>query len=480
MSETPWSGTRELWVLNPGPAIDIAFDHGVTNFVFSERTYKFKGNMRLDPERQLEAASRGRAWRAILVEYDSNMAVEFTSRVRFHHPVGVYRCWDASNDMRYSLYDKLDDKLNLPGDLVGRMAGDGQEFRIVKDQSKRIFITGSPSTDIDWNAAMKTVGTVKSRHPDWIFHFHAGKSLRRTMGIGVDAFDHPIRTRWIDGLPALVLPNGHEYRPGQELTKGIKDWARMIGMDIEEVLSISDRHKLSREAFKFSLRSIRWLFMNYDNAWKPGRGEGSGGETVDTEPSDVDWEPLEEPVYKLSKGLPVLPRDRWLCDTCSLVASCPYSRPGAVCIVTGSEATGLAAKFKTRRSTDIIDALGSIMAADAERVESAMQKEKSAEKLDPNVSKLMESLFTRGIQLARLVDPALAYQMSNGAKINIVNGVPAQLAVANATPQELMAKVVGELEKEGIKIEDATVNDVETIIGRMGSRDILDVDSIEA
>lgn len=57
--ESPWSGNGEWWVLNPGPFIDICFDHGITNYVFTEKIFRFAPNMRLAPNRLLEVASRG-------------------------------------------------------------------------------------------------------------------------------------------------------------------------------------------------------------------------------------------------------------------------------------------------------------------------------------------------------------------------------------------------------------------------------------
>ena len=135
----------------------------------------------------------------------------------------------------------------------------------------------------------------------------------------------------------------------------------------------------------------------------------------------------------------------------------------------GTEAQKLSEKFKSRQSSDIIDGLSTLLSANARRLERAMEAEEEASqqtgqfRLSPQVTSLANSTFDRGIQMARLLDPNVAGQMANGrTNIGIINSNAG--AVAQATPQQLMAGVAAELERYGIPLEEATLDQVEAIM----------------
>lgn len=480
--ESPWSGNKEWWVLNPGPFIDICFQHGIENYVFTEKVFRFAPNMRLSPEKLLEASARGRPWRAILVEADygdtkiAQVAVEYTSEAWFEKPVGVYPIWSAK---RHSL-DRLQEALDgfEIGRPVGRFFGDAVDMTILEGQEMRVLVKNPPVHNAPWNDYFADLSRYKRAYPDVTFHIHGGKNLSRTLGTGVDVFDHPVRTRWVDGLPKVILPNGRETDVDGRFDKDAKMWSSYIGLRLSDVYDGRHIDDVGRKAYEFSLRSIKWACSNYEKVWTPGTGGLATDEDFDHESPDTEWQPIQD-LKRMPKFIQRERFDMWLCDVCSLALSCPYSRPGAVCIVDDSETSELAKKFRSRKSTDIIDGLGSLLDANVKRLNRGMEAEVANEgRIDPNVTKLVDSIFDRGVQLAKMVDPLMASQMSAGTKVNVGVITPGSATrVAAATPQELMAGVVKMLESEGISLDDATPDDVERILGMVPKGEVINAES---
>lgn len=481
--ESPWSGNKEWWVLNPGPFIDICFNHGITNYVFTEKIFKFAPNMRIAPNRLLEAASRGRPWRAILVEADygkdqiAQVAVEYTSEAGFEAPVGVYPIWSTRRPI-----EALEEALEYfePGTPIGRFFGDTHDMVIQENQERRVLVKNIPVPVNDWNKTFLEVSRVKHLNPSVTFHIHGSKNTSRTLGTGVDAFDHPVRTQWVNGLPHLLLPNGRGVSKGDEHEREAAMWANYIGMKISDVYAPRDLKEVGRRAYEFSLRSLKWACSNYEKVWVPGIGGTATEDGFDHETPDAQWEPIQD-LRTMPKHIKRERFDMWLCDVCSLAVSCPYSRPGAVCIVEDSEAVELAKQFRTRRSSDIMDGLGALLDLNIKRLNRGVENEiEKNGQIDPNVTKLVESIFDRGVQLAKMVDPLLAAQMHSGTKVAVgVVTTGGATRVQAATSQELMAGVAKMLEAEGIPIEEATPDDVERVLQQVPRGEVIDVESTD-
>ncbi len=474
LHETPWTRTPEWWVNSPGPFIDIAFDLGVERFAFSEKISRFIPNMRLNPEKLLQATSRGRPWRAIIVEADNKgaktlgkVAVEYSNVSWFERPVGVYPLWSGVTDD----YDGLREMCSSfePGKVIGRFFGHTVDMRIVEGQEKRVFVRSLSDRGNmeDWQRRMTEVSRIKADFPDVIFHFHGGKSIAHSLGVGVDAYDHWVRIGTKDGEPILMMPNGKRLYYKDRYSKDHRIWSDLIGRNPVKIFEEEDRKTKYRAVYEFNMLSFKWCNSNYDRVWTPsGQGGTATDEDFDFESSDATWRPKDD-LVRLPARLRRERFDRWLCDVCSIAVSCPYARPGAVCIVEDSPTTDLVEKFKSRRASDITDGLAHLLQVNSDRLTRGLQYEIEKEKIDPNVSKLVDSLFDRGLQLARLRDPALAAQMSNGTKVSI--GVSTQggsaTVLAASNPAELMAAVASMLEQQGIALEDATEEDVTRVLG---------------
>jgi hypothetical protein len=458
---SPWTNRSTLWVLNPGLNIDQCFDYGIENYVFTQRTYQFKRNMAIDPKKQLDFYSRGRPWRALLVEYDGRVSLLFDSKHGWNKPVAAYPSWSYKDHTSARLAD-LCRNYPLTGQVVGKFWGDEKQYKAVRGQDRVILIRNPPVDKFDWQTMMGYLSDLKRVHPEIQFHMHGGKSVQRTIGISIDRCDHPVTLQWTDGRPTLLLPNG-AYSRGQHEHN---HWGRLIGEQLSEFRRMKDRRELSRYSYKFNLKALIWAERNQDRLYAfQGKRPDVDPEAVDWVASDVEWKPT------LSRYRPRVIElgDKWLCDTCTISNRCPYSRHGAVCIVDGTEGAKLSEQFRSRKSSDIIDGISSLLGASAERYENALATEQDMAaqtgiyKLSPAVTALANGLFDRAIQMARLLDPQIAGQMANGrVNVGIVNANAG--AVAAATPQEIMAGVAAQLQAHGIALENASIGDIEAIL----------------
>ena len=123
----------------------------------------------------------------------------------------------------------------------------------------------------------------------------------------------------------------------------------------------------------------------------------------------------------------------------------------------------LVSNFKTRRSTDIIDALGGVLSAQESRTHAAMAAEKQYNeknpdepKFSPEVTKMLATLFDQGVTLARLVDPTLGL---SGRKRSAIE-TQAHESLAGSTPREVAAALAGEIESMGLDPAKATEEEV--------------------
>ena len=68
-----WGPKREWWVFNPGPRLDICLAEGIYDFVYLQKTYQFKPNMRISPERHLTKLGQNFPWRVMLLDYHEDV-----------------------------------------------------------------------------------------------------------------------------------------------------------------------------------------------------------------------------------------------------------------------------------------------------------------------------------------------------------------------------------------------------------------------
>ena len=133
----------------------------------------------------------------------------------------------------------------------------------------------------------------------------------------------------------------------------------------------------------------------------------------------------------------------------------------------------LAEQFNTRDVNTIIGGLGNLLAKEADRAERFLKAEEQSEVdtgnleravdtgLSNEVTKIIHGLFDRGNKLAKLLDPRLA----GGAKVAINVGAQNAQIVAGATPQQLVAATVAELQAEGYTMDQITPELIKAKLG---------------
>lgn len=462
---------RELWVADPGPFTPICFDMGVSNFVFRGKWLDM-ANVRQDFRKFIDMYARGRPWRVLYVPYPDREAVLFTSQHGFIRPAAVWPIWNCSTDSMKSLR-RLWDEEQVAGTYVAKLGNQGLES--VNGQEHRVICSAMPASAQEWATVAVQLQTLQSEYPDRTIHTHGQKSVGRTIGIGIKSFDHPVRLGWNDGFPQVLLPNGMTWTTSKATSRTMEHWLKVVGADPREVTRAlgGDRKALSELVYSINLRSLRWAFLNWDRAWDFRR---QSAEAEDLESADLDFDPHTLPVRlhraKGERGL----LDKWLCNTCSLQFKCPYSREGAVCIVPDSEPIELAKQFGTRNSDAILNGLSNILATNSHRANQALAAEQERAttvdangnmpgfKLDSALTRLLNTLFDRGVQMAKLVDPRIAAQLGTKVHVNLLALNGGVGGGADLTPQMLMSGIASELEARGIKLEDATPEMINQIL----------------
>jgi hypothetical protein len=263
----------------------------------------------------------------------------------------------------------------------------------------------------------------------------------------------------------IHIPNGAYTRFVPSLHEATRkwlvqheDWVKMLGFTIDD-LAHGGPHG-SQLRMSFNIASAYWASLNYGDL---------GGIEGWTAPKSPDWadkvirdsgvpKTTKPPTMAKSIGRRGSTRaefgDMVVCDKCSLFSLCKSARVGSICTLRESEMTDLAEQFNTRDANKIIGGLGRILEMQVERAEGGMAAEliDPEVNLDPEVTKLMNSIFDRGAKLAKMLDPKL----NGGPKfaVNVMNQPSMQIESGNA--RTLMAGVVAELEASGVSRDQIT------------------------
>lgn len=130
----------------------------------------------------------------------------------------------------------------------------------------------------------------------------------------------------------------------------------------------------------------------------------------------------------------------------------------------------LSVYFKTRDVGTVLEGLGEMMAVGADRLQRGLEVEQELAEIDPEVTKIYDSLFDKGVKLAKLLDPSLA-RPNVGVVVNNQGG---QTGILNTgpTPKVLVANIVRELEAQGIPREHITPEIVSRVLGRGDAIDV--------
>jgi hypothetical protein len=430
----------EVWFRNPHNyirelaetrAMNVAWDRGMLH------------KRRIDPYKHasLYFGENEPNWRVLLV--GSQGSAEMRPGRNIDNPVGVYPTWESTENLEL-LEEMMAYPIGEQSDLCDDMSVAVDE-RPVFGQEHRVIVTELPSLAAGpGRALIRKLQELQEEYPACKLHIHGTYSWRVVFGMGFAAGDLDPRMNASKGR--VFLPTGKEMIA--EKTIGCPQWVTLLGMRVVDL-------KEPRNRCIYNIKSALWAGENYmDNVKFKSVG------TAQVDPNSASHVPATTQSHYTGTAV-AKPGDKQLCNTCSLQNNCKYFRTGAVCSVPGSEPAELAKYFKTRDSDMIIDGLGTLLAAQTRRLEKGMSEEDMYGELDPEVTKIMNQLFTNGVKLAKLVNPAL----NGGPKVQVNVGQAPNLQ--GATANQIMGAMVRELESRGVPRDKITPKMIEGLLTEM-------------
>lgn len=410
----------EVWFRNPELYVREMVELRVGEIVW-DRGYLFKKH--IDPQKWVDLYYPPELNFRMLVVGDKNQGtLELRKGDTLEKPFARHETWQYGDDWAF-----LEAAMENPP----------------ADSEPRVVVTDLPGMNTTMGRAfLRRLKDLQAEYPNVILHIHGLYAWRLMFALPFMAVDIDPRTDAKKGK--IILPTGRDII--YEHAGHHQYWINLLGFRTTDLPT-------PRNRCMFNIRSAQWSGKHFRSNIKMK----SRGDTF-VDPDAPDHKPATTLSLRTSSN-PVRDGDKFLCDTCSLQDSCKYYRAGAVCSVPDSEPSPLTRLFKTRDADTIIEGLGAVMATQAQRLNEGRASESDFGELDPEVTKIVNSLMTHGIKLAKLLNPALA-----------AAGAPKQFnqfnvggAIQGQTPQALMAGIIAELEAQGFKREDITPE----LIGRV-------------
>jgi len=423
----------EIWFRNPGGYIQEMIDTATVDVVF-DRGYTAKRD--IDPVKFMSVWMPPHLdhWRMLHVG-DQGTAAYASGSTR---PYAVYPTWQYGVDPMELLAWMLEnpagddpEPYTIPGAAVDEIPVEGQKHMIV--------LTDLPNA-ASQRAFYEMLRTIQEDHPKAELFIHGLYAYRLLFSMGFQTFDFDPRAPASGG--DLYLPNGKRMNWRDAADHAVT--VRSLGFKPSELSEPAARCRYMIQCLKYS--AMNWGQDGLGNSMQ------TDNEDLDTETPAVSWKP---DIVKRIPPRAERPTDMIACDICSLASSCYVYRAESVCTLPRSSGSELAKFFKTRDSGMITQGLMALMDINATRLEKGLDWEETEEDLSPEVSKLVNSLFRQGVDLAKLVDPKL-----NRPLVAIQNNVGAALPTASS-PQQLVAAAKAEIEQAGWDPADITFEMVE-------------------
>ena len=409
----------EVWWRNPWNYVRELAEVGVTNVAW-DRGILHKKN--IDPGKFSE-------WRALLI------GDQGTTEINIKHSN-----WRKSK----ILYPTWEYGLNPISELE-----DWVSTNVDVWQEHRVVVTRIPDlrTAAGKQFFMHLQG-LQEDNPRTIVHIHglSAGAFRYLYGRDIRSIDTEPRSRAANGY--VHLGNGKEVH-GPLVEFYYPKWAQVSNMKKNDL-------NVPRNCCLFNIRSNLWAAANWDsdNDWST---EGYERPTL---PKDF-WEGRTH--RRRVKVVPnAKPGDMIECNICSLQSRCKMYREGSLCSVPMSEGARIARHFKTNDPEEARAGLSQIMEMAAERTARAVDEE--GDEFDPEVSKMVDSLWKKGVEYTKLIQPKTPL-------VNINNGVQAVGAAAASITgtnddHQLVAAAVSKLESAGWPRHEITRDQVNMVMNQ--------------
>ena len=305
-------------------------------------------------------------------------------------PLAVYPTWTCGDEPAF-----LEEMMasNVGDDMAACLDPSlPPDERPVYGQEHRVIVTEIPKANTgQGRAVIRMLKRMQEDYPNCKLMIHGMYSYKFAFGMGFAAADMESRTSAANGK--VVLSSGTEmnYKHIQQKAH----WVTAVGMKPSDL-------EIPRMRCIFNIKTALWAGENFTSLHSPRRT--ASNKPVDHETPDALFVP--ESGRALPTSVKVRDGDKSLCDMCSLQLDCSQFRSGEVCSLTDSNTGELARFFGTRDSKHIIDGLGTLMTMQSRRLERAARNEAELDEIDPEVTKMVNSLFQQGVTLAKLLDRA--------------------------------------------------------------------------
>jgi hypothetical protein len=446
----------DLWLRQPATFMPEALAEGFRNFTWHIGVAMAK---RVDPIARMRAYALpyGEKTKLMLIDYPG--ASEYGLFSSYDEPLAVYPTWAPDEDP--ALLEQL--CKNPVGENPKFYNDDSvpPSIRPVKGQKHRVVIHRIPNGSAHGKNNVNMMLRVSELQAKYnVEIFTSGLIAFDFMfGYGLTAAD------WRPGcmIENLIyvqveLPSGKTLTGDKIFDPRYADWFELIGIDQADIFKSlqNDRRMIPQ----VSMRSVQWARRNWhkvepfvlDRMSKLPPGKDFEDRIL--QPSSAFVLPAARRRVMRNLGLKLGELDKFACDVCILHNTCKLYRANSVCTVKGAETVGLSEAFGTRSADRIIDGLSKLLERQAERLEDALAAEDPAD-TSPDVTRQLNSVFSNGVKLAKLIDPSLA----GGPKVTVNVGVGAgghASVVAQQDPRQITSRVVAELEAAGIPREDIT------------------------
>lgn len=358
-------------------------------------------------------------WRALVLDDDKDVGYEWTPNGQ----VNKYPYWDATKHDFATLENMVADNAYVPILVPG-----------VSNERKR--------------SILGEISDIQADYPGCkiLYHNNSGFSV---FGYNFGALDFDAR---VDPAHNRVFqPDGRKIENASERIQPGDKWLGVLGFQASDMI-------VPRNRCMYQIKSVVYAGKYYNE----------NRNIKQTRSKNVDYKALENVQATRVAPKVRLPQvkdkindgDYYVCNACGLQNKCDYFRRGAVCSVPGSEPTQLSKYFGTRDSDVILDGLSNLLQFQANRVMQKAEEEASTGEIDPELTKMVNGLFDRGVKMAKLVDPALGKGPAVGVFIN--NGVPSPGVGPNA--KSIVAGMIRELESRGVPRDQITPQMIEGLL----------------
>lgn len=408
--------TDQVWFRNPDFYIKEILELGVRRIAW-DRGYLVKRNIDVDKFMNVWAPPSYN-WNCLIIGNSDQGAIEVDQDTTFKKPKRIHPLWEYGQPLAL-LEEYLED-------------GDPEEM---------VVITRTPQggTTIG-RKFFRLLSDIQVEYPHRIMHVHGLYSYRLMFGLGFRSVD--VEPRITAKKGKVHLPNGKVVT--YEMAATTPQWVSALGFAPVDL-------KIPRNRCMYNIRSAEWaaqyFVLNHKFGYLPSHASGDPDTGTPSTSNAIQMKQVAP-----SAG------DKFLCDVCSLQDTCKYFRVGAICSVPGAEANDLARFFKTRDADTIIDGLGNLLAIDAKRLEKALADEETDDKIDPEVTKIVNTLFDRGVKLAKLLNPAL---VKPAVSLSFTNNTA---TIQASSASSMMAAIVKELEAAGVPRDKITPEMVEAVL----------------